>query len=415
MSGPGARGGDARSPAWNHAREIAFGFLTALFSSFGQTFFVSLFLVAVVPAMGISDGFFGLLYSLATLAAGLALPVFGKWLDARTERTALWVAGGGLVVSLVLFSVSAAWWVLVVALFGMRAFGQGAMSLLSSASMARYFNRRRGLALGIAGMGYSFGEMILPAATLAAIAALGWRSTALLCAALLAGALVFVGMKILVRPLRVEGAGDVPTRPAPARGSRFQWWREPVFLLAMLVTVVMPFGGTVVLLYLLPVAGSKGWPSDWVAVGFVLFAVVRGTVSLLVGPVIDRLGALRIFPWTILPFAVAMTFLLSATSPWVGLGFFVSLGLAFGTGPALTALLADTYGPDQIGEIRGLATSAMVLSSAMGPFAAGWAIGIGHPFASLLAVLLALGVMCFVAAFGVAPLARKRNIRHPQA
>jgi hypothetical protein len=75
---------------------------------------VSLFLVAVVPAIRISDGFFGLLYSLATLAAGLALPVFGKWLDARTERTALWVAGGGLVVSLVLFSVSAAWWVLVV-------------------------------------------------------------------------------------------------------------------------------------------------------------------------------------------------------------------------------------------------------------------------------------------------------------
>lgn len=382
---------------------MAFGFSTAFFSSFGQTYFVSLFLLSLVEALGISQGQFGTLYAGATLAAGLTLPTFGRWLDARTERTALLVAGAGLLISMGLFASSTGPWTLAPALFGLRAFGQGAMSLMSATAMARYFSRRRGLALGVASLGFPCGEMLLPAATLLGISILGWRSTTLFFLGLLAVGITLIAWLLMSQPLRHEQNSET-TKAEKAVSRRlprirFPWWKNPLFLLVSATSAVLPFGGTIMMLYLVPITRAKDWPTDFLATGFVAFAVTRALTSLLVAPLIDRFGGVQLYAWSMAPFSMAVGILYFATSPWVGLGFFVMLGLGFGASTTLTALFAETYGNRQLGEIRALCSSVAVLSSALGPFVAGWAITRGYSFDQILGWLGAVAVLALAAAF----------------
>ena len=71
---------------------LGFCLVTALSSSFGQTFFISLFLPFFVRDFGITEGDFGLLYGACTLASALCLPFLGARIDVLPLRNELWVA-----------------------------------------------------------------------------------------------------------------------------------------------------------------------------------------------------------------------------------------------------------------------------------------------------------------------------------
>ena len=83
-------------------RFLAFGLLVALFSSFGQTYFIGLFSAELRAAFALSHGEFGLIYSLASLAAGLCLIWLGRFvdrLDLRLWMALLSAAAGGVYIS----------------------------------------------------------------------------------------------------------------------------------------------------------------------------------------------------------------------------------------------------------------------------------------------------------------------------
>ena len=63
---------------------------------------------------------------------------------------------------------------LVAALYGLRLFGQGMLSHLAMTAMARWFSEYRGRALSIAGLGFPFGEAVLPSVAVALIGRPVW-------------------------------------------------------------------------------------------------------------------------------------------------------------------------------------------------------------------------------------------------
>ncbi len=78
-----------------------------------------------------------------------------------TKVTALSLVGllfGALAFSLAEQQVA----VLFVALFCLRQFGQGMLTLISAATMSRGFQGARGKAISLSTMGHPFGEAILP-------------------------------------------------------------------------------------------------------------------------------------------------------------------------------------------------------------------------------------------------------------
>ena len=70
----------------DNARWLAGGFLLTLFSSFGQTFFISLSAGDIRAEYGLSHGAFGTLYMLATLASAFTLPRLGQIVDRYSAR-----------------------------------------------------------------------------------------------------------------------------------------------------------------------------------------------------------------------------------------------------------------------------------------------------------------------------------------
>jgi len=411
LGGSGKSMNSVDSDLGSQRRLLSFGFSTNLLSSFGQTFFISMFLLSLVQATGIAEGTFGLLYAGATLTSACILPTFGRWLDSKGERTGFLLAGIGLTLSLLLLASSSLWWGLFIAIAGLRAFGQGAMTLLSATAVARSFDRKRGLALGVSNLGFPVGEMLLPMLSIALIAQIGWRGSLLCYGIFLAITVLLIPRWILpARPCKNDATKKVAPKKPFCPKTRFQWWRDPFFLLVTTCSVTLPFASTIIILYLSSISLARDWSLSWLGIGFAGFAVIRALTSLLIGPVIDRFSGMRVFPWTLLPFSLAIGILMFAPTQWFGLGFFFFLGLGFGAGTALTALLAEVYGGERIGEVRGLATSAAVFGTAVGPFAAGMAINQNWTFDAILGSLLLLSLASLVGAFTIRFLKKAKQI-----
>jgi MFS family permease len=81
----------------SHRRLLAFGFLLAFASSFGQTFFIALFGAELRAELELSHGELGAVYSAATLASGLLLMWAGSALDRFDLRAVTAVVCVGLI------------------------------------------------------------------------------------------------------------------------------------------------------------------------------------------------------------------------------------------------------------------------------------------------------------------------------
>jgi MFS family permease len=111
-----------------HARLLAFGFLLTFFSSFGQTFFISLFGGELRATFELTHGSFGLVYSVATLVSGFCLIWVGRMIDHVPLRTFALAVCLGFAGACVLLSAVPNVLLLGVALFALRFTGQGLLS-----------------------------------------------------------------------------------------------------------------------------------------------------------------------------------------------------------------------------------------------------------------------------------------------
>ena len=160
---------------YDNRRFLAFGVLLTSFSSFGQTFFVSLFSAEIRADFGLSHGGFGLLYSLSTLAGGILVMWLGRLIDKIDLRLYAMLTCAFLAASCVFLSVAGSVIVLFLALTTLRLAGQGLMSHIALTTMSRYFETGRGKAMSVAILGYPAGQAVFPLLAVATAAALGWR------------------------------------------------------------------------------------------------------------------------------------------------------------------------------------------------------------------------------------------------
>jgi sugar phosphate permease len=158
-------------------RFLGAGLLLTLFSSFGQTWFISLFAGHIRAAHGLSDGGWGSLYSLATLASAGLIFLRGGLADTMPLGRLAPIIAIGLAASGVAFAFAPSVWVLGLALFGLRFCGQGMFPQIALTAIGRWFRARRGRAVSIVQLGHPLGEAVLPLTVLAISAVIGWQMT----------------------------------------------------------------------------------------------------------------------------------------------------------------------------------------------------------------------------------------------
>ncbi|MEW5905715.1 MAG: MFS transporter [Elusimicrobiota bacterium] len=374
-----------------HPRVLASGVLLTLFSGFGQTFLISLFVPDLLAAFGLDKIGFGALYSAATLGAALAMPYFGRLLDRSTVPSVTLLAAAILMSScaLVALSPGPAW--LFVGVLGLRLGGQGMFGLIAAASMARHFDAHRGRALGVASLGYPLGEAMLPAAVMTLIGAFGWRWSM----GIMGAVILLVFLPVVLRLMRGAGVPALTGAAAAARSGKKSAVRtllaDPSSRAVLLVFLVPPFALTGLFLYQALLCEYKGWPPAVMAGGFAAFAAARFAGSLAAGTLIDTLGAARLLRFYLLPFMAGIAVVHSADGPWAAAAFMALCGVTTGPGEAIqTALWSDVYGTEAIGGIKGFTSMISVVGTAAAPLFAGYLIQSGGGYGTFL---LSLGAV----------------------
>lgn len=360
---------------------VGAAFVMTLSSAFGQTFFIALFAPWLKSDLGLSDGGFGGLYTLANLASACVLMWAGKIADHFRIR---WLAAATLLslaaACAAMASVHAAWLLLPI-LFGLRLFGQGTLGHLAITGVGRWYLRRRGRMMSLAVLGFPASEAVMPITAVTLIAALGWRQTWMIAAA----ALCVISLPLVLFLLRSEPAhdqaADTAGEPPPPRRewTRAEVLRTPEFFAVLLGTVTPSFVMTGIFFHQAYLVEAKGWTLAWFAGWFPAFAGVSVMTALLTGWLVDRFGARQLLPLFLLPMAAGVLLLALTNSPYAVPAFMVLGALTSGSASTLLgALWAELFGTRHLGAIRSIAFSAQVFASALAP--------------GLLGVLLDLGL-----------------------
>ncbi|MEC5384003.1 MFS transporter [Aurantimonas sp. C2-6-R+9] len=193
----------------NNARWLAGGFLLTFFSSFGQTFFISLSNGGIREAYGLSHGEFGGLYMLATLLSAATLPFLGRILDRHRTATVAAATMAMLAVATMVMGFAQSVPMLVLALYLLRLFGQGMMTQTALTATGRWFAANRGRAVSIVTLGHQVGEGLFPFIFVLVADAVGWRGTWFICAAVV----LLLALPLIVPMIRSER--DPQSEPSP--------------------------------------------------------------------------------------------------------------------------------------------------------------------------------------------------------
>ena len=175
------------------------GFLLTFTSSYGQTYFISLFAGEIKADFGLSDGQWGGIYTIGTTLSAIVMVWAGVLTDNFRVRVVALGVMLGLAIACLAMAVISNWVLLIFVIFALRLTGQGMMSQLGSVAMVRWFEATRGKALSLSSMGFAAGQAILPVIFVALFAVFHWRSLWVL-----AAILVVLTIPVLLLLLRQE-------------------------------------------------------------------------------------------------------------------------------------------------------------------------------------------------------------------
>ena len=393
-------------------RWLAGGLLLTVFSSFGQTFYISLFSKQIRKTFDLTDGNFGTIYMIATLASAVSLVWVGKLVDRYPVSKVAFVVMLFLSLACVGMSMVSSVAMLLVVIYALRLFGQGMMTHTSQTAMGRWYSAERGRAISLTAMGHQVGEAILPSLVLFLMldsvalddagvlieAAnsqgtgglnLGWRKIWQLAAIAVIVALpvVMLLMRVERQPQKVEVDQADANKLAARDWTRAEVLRDPAFW-GLCVGILAPaFIGTSVFFHSIHLTEIKGWSPQVFASSFLVLSITTVMSTLVAGWLVDRFNSKRLLPTFLLPMAIGCLLLGTFSATWVIFAFMFLLGLSYGLSSSVFGTIwPETYGIKHLGSIRSVAISAMVFASALGPGLTGRAIDlkIGFEFQLIL-------------------------------
>lgn len=397
---------------------LFFGLLSAAFSAPGQTFLVSLFIPPMREAFGLSKTQIAGIYSAATLLSAFFLPMMGKALDRLHLKWFTLVCGIFLSLGCFVLASSRGIVTLFLGFLLVRNLGQGTLTLISSTTMARIFQHFRGKALGISNLGYPISEMLFPSFLAFWILREGWRAgwtaagIAVLILFLPAVLFLLHQDRHLTVQKSIESRFEKESRSLRIHPEAESWtvrrmlkdWRFYVLLYPVLIP---PAFFTAIFFHHVSLFELKHWGLSLISLGFIGYGICRASVSFLSGPLIDQLTARKLYPLNLFPMAAGLLcFWLGQQTYWAFL-YLAFSGMTMGLSMTISsALYAELYGTKELGSIRGITSSLVVISTAAAPVLLGALMDAGVPVSRLFGgmfVFVVLGILAAYKACSVTP------------
>jgi MFS family permease len=343
----------------------------------------------------------------------MAFPA-GRLTDGLGPRVVIATGGillGGALMSVAL--VSRLWHLYVI--YGLvAAFGMGTVYVPSSATVARWFVRRRGLASGVATMGQGIGTLGGPLVAQALVGAVGWRGAYLAFGAAVLGGLVLAALFMRRSPEDVGQRPDGESSPATAVSALEGWslgqaartrafWMLATVFIVSWVSLFTPFVHLVRLAQDLGLSAMDGARAvSAIGAGVLVARPVMAWLS-------DRVGRKPVLVASVALQGLALLGFVGVEGRSGLYAAALAYGLAYGPVSSLfVALVADFFGRAHAGTLVGVLFAVAGTTTGVGPLLAGLshdALGTYAPafLAGAALDLLAAALLVTCRAPGLAP------------
>ena len=362
-----------------------------LFVSVGTVLYAPpVFLVPLQEHFGWSRAQISAGGALGAMVGGGLAPLIGVWIDRYGARILMTVGGVMLAAGFALLSLITSLWHLY-AINLMVAIGISCVAWLPNQTLiSNWFERKRGLAMGISLAGIGFGGMVIAPLAAVLISQAGWRLAYLCMASLVL--LVIVPLVLGVVRSRPSDLGLLPDgepvdppssdtvkRHTPHDQTQLpgldprEAFRTSAFWILCSSNFVSVFAGSSIIQHVPASLTDQGFDQT-TAGGLLGLAIGVSVVGRLgAGLLADRFPKRIVMVLAMLLNALAVLCLFGVGSVGALPAFVVCFGVALGAGAVLAPLLVGEYfGLRAFGKILGLTMIPATIGVAIGPVLTGW-------------------------------------------
>ena len=373
---------------------VGVGILVNIAGTFAFSSTLSIFLKPITEELGVSRGAFSLIRTFEIGVAALIVPMLGSWIDRHGGRGVLVLGVLMESAGLLLSSLVESFWQFALVRCSLVIAGEALLgSLVINVTIAQWFVRKRGRAMGIANLGTGIAKLSIPIAAASLFVLVGWRYTWAIFGVIapllvVAPALIFVRRQPEDLGLRPDG--DPPTPDAPkiaeattgntqkqtakstdeAVWTRAQALRLPTFWVLVVTFGIASVGIAGLNLHLFSYVTDIGYTPIVAASFMSTIAITQLGSSLVWGMLADKFDIKKVSSVQFLIQAVGLiTLFTSRQIHFTYIGFFL-----YGTGLAGSFVLreliwANFFGRNSLGTVRGLSLLFSHLFAASGaPF-----------------------------------------------
>ena len=356
-----------------NSRWLTAGALLTLISSFGQTYFISIFAGEIRAAFNLSHGDWGAIYGFGTFASAIVMIWSGGLTDVMRVRHLGPIVLATLAASCLFMAFNPWVALLPVVIFCLRFTGQGMSTHIAAVAMSRWFVANRGKALSVASLGFSVGEACYPILIVSLLLFFSWQSVWILAAGV--AALAIPALLWLLAEERSPQSSATEGQSLGMGGrhwSRNQALRHPLFWFMIPALLGQSAFNTAFFFLQVHFAEIKGWEHLQLVAMFPVYTLVSIAAMILSGILLDKFDTARLIPYFQLPMIGAFLIFAFGQSLMAVLVGFIFLGLSSGANATLpNAFWAEFYGTKHLGSIKAAAAAIMVLGSAIGPAVTG--------------------------------------------
>ncbi len=345
--------------------------------------------------------------SVMMLSTAVSMPLVGRLVDQLGPKRVL--VPSILLLAACLFAMPfvTAYWQFIGVYLGMGTIAVGTNSVAYMRILTSWFDRSRGLAIGLAGSGTGLGFAYVPIVTETLVSSYGWRAGYVgLGLILIVVTLPLAGLVLREKPedigLTVDGNsrrneeepshGSEGMSLSQALGSRDFWVLAMIFIgLAFVLYGLIP--------HLVPMLTDRGISSSMAATIASVFGLSAFGGRLLIGFMIDRYDARRIAFFFFSLSAVGLLVLATPAPPAALIIVAVLLGGSLGAEVDMLAYLTSRYfGLRCFAQIFSFLFSAVMVAMGLGPLVFGIVFDATGSYQSILALgapicVLAIGLV----------------------
>lgn len=349
----------------------------------GQSFSVSLFIDHYIKDFNLNRATVSGLYGLGTFLASLALVWVGRQIDQYGNRRMSIVITLLFALALLACSLITGPITILLSFIAIRGLGQGSLGLVSTTAIAGWFQRRRGMAIGLSLVSFAIFQRFYLPGLQSFIENHGWRNAWLLLGMSI-GVLILPTLSLLLRDRPEQfgllpdgkidelfGTGDVMVEENWQLGEAM---RIPIFWVFTLARMLAAAWGTALIFHQISLFTELGHGAHIATNTYGQTALTTAFFTFFSGWWIDKIKPTYLVALQMLGLIAATGLAMTMTNTNLLLAYALAFGGFMGVGSVFDGTVwVSMFGRQHQGAIRGFVAMAIVMGTSVGPLVFGLA------------------------------------------